>query len=117
MSFSLDCRRLENLKGMRRQDAGAARLCVCRIGADWLCVCRMLVLEEAMGDLGQMIRSHKKTLSLALVRRWSRDLIEGLAYLHSIRCPPLARAHDIYTPLTPSGPRTLSSLCVRTHGL
>jgi serine/threonine protein kinase len=47
----------------------------------------MLVLEEAMGDLGQMIRDHKKTLSLAIVRRWSRDLVEGLAYLHSIRSP------------------------------
>jgi len=45
---------------------------------------RVLVLEEAMIDLHQMIKSQKRSLSLSVVRRWSRELMEGVAYLHSI---------------------------------
>jgi len=45
---------------------------------------RVLVLEEAMIDLHQMIKSQKRSLSLAVARRWSRELLDGLAFLHSI---------------------------------
>ena len=45
---------------------------------------RVLVLEEAMIDLHQMIKSQKRSLSISVVRCWSRELMEGVAYLHSI---------------------------------
>lgn len=45
---------------------------------------RVLVLEEAMIDLHQMIKSQKRSLSLAVAKRWSHELLEGVAYLHSI---------------------------------
>jgi len=37
-----------------------------------------------MIDLHQMIKSQKRSLSLAVARRWSRELLDGLAFLHSI---------------------------------
>lgn len=45
---------------------------------------RVLVLEEAISDLHQMIKNQKRSLSLAIARRWSRELLDGVAYLHSI---------------------------------
>ena len=46
---------------------------------------RVLVLEEAMIDLHQMVKRQRRSLSLGVVRRWSRDLISGVAYLHGIQ--------------------------------
>jgi serine/threonine protein kinase len=45
---------------------------------------RVLVLQEAMIDLHKMIKSQKRGLALSVVRRWSRELLAGTAYLHSI---------------------------------
>ena len=45
---------------------------------------RVLILEESMTDLHQMIKSEKRSLSLPMVTRWAKDMLDGVAYLHSI---------------------------------
>ena len=40
--------------------------------------------QEAMIDLHQMIKSQKRGLALNVVRRWSHQLLTGVAHLHNI---------------------------------
>ena len=49
------------------------------------CDSRALILEEAMTDLHEIIKRQKRSLSLLMVSRWAKDMLDGVAYLHSIR--------------------------------
>ena len=65
----------------------------------------VLVLEEAMTDLHQMIKAKRRTLSLSIVRLWSRDILSGVAYLHSI--------HVVHRDLKPSNLLIFHNMCLK----
>ena len=44
---------------------------------------RVIVLEEAMTDLHTIISRQRHGLNLPIITRWTRDILRGVAYLHS----------------------------------
>ena len=56
--------------------------CLLGITADF----RVLVLPEGMCNLHHMIKAQKRGLNLGVVRRWSHELLTGLAHLHRCSC-------------------------------
>eukprot|EP00960_Hanusia_phi_P046055 757591-Hanusia_phi.AAC.2 len=45
---------------------------------------RVIVLEEAMTDLHTIIGRQRYGLNLPIITRWTRDILRGVAYLHSV---------------------------------